>query len=129
MTWALAQAWVPVAACQMVSWVPWTARAFHPPVVLGASVAVFGGSTGSCRQESVEVVMTAARRWVRVIARLLAGPDDADVKVAPFSGSGGDSVQCAPPSADQPARRRSVGPVPAASKAVTVSPVVVSRGR
>jgi hypothetical protein len=125
MTWALAQA-VPRAACQMVSWVPWTARAFHSPDGLGASVAVPGGSTGSCRQESVELVMTAARRWVRVIARLPASPDDADVKVAPFSGSGGDSFQCAPPSADQPARRRSARPVPAPSSAVVVCPVVMS---
>jgi hypothetical protein len=31
-----------------------------------------------------------------MIARLLAGPDDADVSVAPFNGSGGDNVQCAP---------------------------------
>ena len=70
--------------------------------------------------------MAAARRWLRVMARLLPGPDDAEVRVAPFAGSGGDSVQCAPLSADQPARRRSAGPVPAASRAVVVCPVVVS---
>ena len=126
MTCSLAQDWAPGAACQMVSWVPWTARAFHPPDGLGARVAVPGGSGGSGRHEPAALVMAAARRWFRMIARLLSGPDDADVSVAPFSGSGGDNFQCAPPSADQPASRRAADPVPAASSAVVVPPMDVS---
>lgn len=95
------------AACQMVSWVPWTARAFHPPDGSGVRVAVPGGSSGSGRHKPAALVMTAARGWFRGIARLLPGLDDAEASVAPFSGSGGDNFQCAPPSADQAASRRS----------------------
>ena len=47
MTWTLAQDRALGTACQMVSWVPWTARAFHPPDGLGASVAVPGGSSAA----------------------------------------------------------------------------------
>ncbi len=123
MTCALVQAWAPGAARQTVSWVPCTARAFQPPDGPGASVAVPGGSTGSGRHEPA-VLIVAARRWLRVRARLPSAAGDADVREAPFSGSGGDSVQCAAPSVDHAASRRAAGPLPAASSAVVVWPLV-----
>jgi hypothetical protein len=60
MTCPLPKARAPGAACQIVNWVLWTARAFHPPDGLGAGVAVPGGSTGSCRQGPAALLTVTA---------------------------------------------------------------------
>src|SRR5207342_1744961 len=99
----------------------------QPPMRPGASVAVPGGSAGSGRHVPAGPVIVSARFPLATTATEPPAPDDADVSLAPCSGSGCDSAQWAPPSADQAASRRAAGPVPAASSAMVVPAVVVSR--
>src|SRR5579863_5290441 len=105
MTWAWIQAVPPGARCQTVSVPPWTARASAVPPGPGASVAVPGGSGGNGSQEAPAPVMI----WPRFAAVMTAAeppaPNDAEVRPAPRSGSGGDRDQWLPPSGDQAANR------------------------
>jgi len=64
---------------------------------------------------------------VSTTATLPPGPDDAEVSLAPRSGSGGDRAQWVPPPLDQAASSRAAVPEPASSRAMVVPAVVVSR--
>jgi hypothetical protein len=92
-TWILAQVAPPGACCQMVSVPRLTARASAAPPGAGASVAVPGGSGGSCRQDDPAPVMIWPRPVVVMTEAEPPGPNDAEVRAAPCSGSGGDRVQ------------------------------------
>src|SRR6266516_31333 len=127
MAWVAAQAVWPGGSRQTVSLVPWTARASHPPVRPGASVAVPGGGAGSGRHELAGPVMVAAWFPLVTTATVRLGPAEADMSLVPCSGNGGDRTQWAPLPVDQAASRRAAGPVPAASSAMVVPDVVVSR--
>src|SRR5689334_22635883 len=127
MIWVAAQVRAAGASCQMVSLVRWTVRASHPPLAPGARVAVAGGRAGSGRQERTAGLMVWAWWPVRVMAAAPLGPNEVEVTFAPRSGSGSDSDQWAPLSVDQAASRCAADPVPAASSAVVVPVVVVSR--
>src|SRR5215831_3641702 len=127
MVWAAAHAAPPRGSCHTASLVRWTARASHPPAGPGASVTVPGGSAGSCDHEPAGPVMVCAWFPVSTTATLPPGPDDAEVSLAPCSGSGGDRAQWVPPPVDQAASRRVAVPEPAASRAMVVPAVVVSR--
>src|SRR5215472_16644512 len=115
----------PGASRHTASLVRWTARASHPPTGSGASVAVAGGSAGSRRHGPAAAAMVSASLPVSTTATEPPGPGDADLSAAPCSGSGCDKAQRAPPSVDQAASRRAADPVPAASSAVVMPPVLV----
>src|SRR6516164_2673108 len=103
MAWVTAHAAPPCGSRQMASLAPWTARASQPPAGPGASVAVPGGRAGSGCHAPAGPVMACAWFPVSTAATLPPGPDEADVSLAPCSGSGGDTVQRAPPPVDQAA--------------------------
>src|SRR5262249_30666531 len=116
----------PRGSCHTASLVRWTARASHPRAGPGARVTVPGGSAGSCDHEPAGPVMACAR-LPSTTATLPPGPDDAEVSLPPRGGSGGDRTQWPPPSVDQAASTRAAAPEPAASRAMVVPAVVVSR--
>ena len=87
MAWVAAHEPPPGGSRQTASLVPWAASASHPPAGPGASVAVPGGSLGSARQGPVAATV-AARLPFSTIATVPPGADDADVSLAPCSGSG-----------------------------------------
>ena len=95
----------PRGSRQTASLAPWTARASQPPAGPGASVAVPGGRAGSGRHAPAGPVMACAWFPVSTTAAMPPGPDEADVTLAPRSGSGGDRVQWLPPPVDQAASR------------------------
>ena len=99
-----AQVAPPGASRQAASLVRWTARATHPPVGPGASVTVPGGSAGSGRHAAAAPVMVSPRPPVSTIATAPPGPNDADVSLALWSGSGCERAQWAPPSVDEVAK-------------------------
>jgi hypothetical protein len=113
MACVLAHTALPGASCQTVSVERLTARASAAAPGPGARVAVPGGSGGSGRQGEPVLVMMSPRFPARMIAAVPPGPNDAEIRAAPLSGSGGDSVQWPPSSADQAASRLAAGSVPA----------------
>src|SRR5579863_6247880 len=98
MTWALAHVVPPGTCCQTVRVPPWTARASAVPPGPGASVAVPWGSGGSDSHEDPAPVMIWPLFVVVMTAADPPGPNDAELRPAPCSGSGGDRVQWLPPS-------------------------------
>ena len=116
----------PGDACQTVSVARCTASAVTAPPGPGASVTVPGGSAGSGCHWLPALVMVSPRRPVRMTAAVPPGPNDAEVRAAPRSGSGGESAQWPPLPADQAVSRLAAGPVPAASSAAVCFAVWVS---
>src|SRR5579862_8659360 len=126
MTWIVVQVVSPGACCQTVRVPPCTARASVVPPEPGARAVVPEGSAGSGSQEDPPGAMLWLWRPVVMIAVVPPGPNDAEVTVAPWRASGGDTVQWLP-SADQAASRLVPGPEPAVSSAVMPCPARVSR--
>ena len=92
-TWILVQVAPPGTCCQMVRVPPWAARASAAPPGPGASVAVPGGSGGSGSQDDPAAAMIWPWFAVVMTAAVPPGPNDAEVRPAPWSGSGGARVQ------------------------------------
>src|SRR5260221_1143367 len=113
MDWAFVQVARPGKACQIVSLVQWTARALIAPWGPAASVAVPGGRTGSFRHRWAGPVIISPWSPVSTTAAVPSAPNDAEVRAAPWSGNGGESVQCAQLSADQAVSKLAAGPLPA----------------
>src|SRR5260370_23202905 len=99
------------------------------PVAAGpiASAAVPAGRAGSCCQVPPGPLIVSARPSVRISHAAPPAPNPEDRTWAPPRASGGARVQCAPPSPVHAASRLAADPVPAASSAVVLAPLVASR--
>src|SRR5260221_9595416 len=126
MVWASVQVARPGRACQIVSLVRCTARALIAPWGPAASVAVPGGRTGSFRHGWPGPVIVSLWSLVSTTAAVPSAPNDAEVRAAPWSGNGGESVQCAQLSADQAVTKLAAEPLPAPSSATVCCAVRVS---